>query len=463
MYIERLTLRDIKGFGEAEFDFRRPDGSLAGWNVLAGRNGSGKSTVLKTIAMVLRGPQYAPKMEIDFGGWVRQRAKSGGIDAIIHFDPHGDQFQKSPGDRRRLELGLELDVFFQAHADSFVAMDSDVHTALVASGSKTALELARKGPWLAIPGTGWMLAGYGPFRRLRGESRDAHKVMSDTSGVGSVATLFREDASLIDGSIWAQDLWTRHQLREAQRSKRKRPGTLAGADLLSGVGRLIEHGLLPDGIRWAGVDDEGVWFQQGSFRLRLEQLSDGFRSTLALLLDLLRQLQLTYGSTQLIEHGSEVPHVPHPGVVLIDEAETHLHPGWQQRLGPWLVQHFPNLQFIVTTHSPFICQSASEGGLFKLEPPGSEEPVRKLDDDEFWRVVNGSADDALLTSLFGLEQSHSQHSERLRDELARLGVKQLRTRLTKKEQARLHEIERQLPTGPGPEIEKLLRVRQKED
>lgn len=40
------------------------------------------------------------------------------------------------------------------------------------------------------------------------------------------------------------------------------------------------------------------------------------------------------------------------GVVLIDEVDLHLHPGWQQRILPDLTRTFPNVQFIVTTHSP---------------------------------------------------------------------------------------------------------------
>ena len=50
--------------------------------------------------------------------------------------------------------------------------------------------------------------------------------------------------------------------------------------------------------------------------------------------------------------------MPYEGVILIDEIDAHLHPAWQKRIGFWLKAHFPNIQFIVTTHSPFICQAA---------------------------------------------------------------------------------------------------------
>ena len=50
-----------------------------------------------------------------------------------------------------------------------------------------------------------------------------------------------------------------------------------------------------------------------------------------------------------------------PGVVLIDEVDAHLHPTWQRRIGLWFREHFPKLQFIVSTHSPLICQAATVG------------------------------------------------------------------------------------------------------
>ena len=47
-----------------------------------------------------------------------------------------------------------------------------------------------------------------------------------------------------------------------------------------------------------------------------------------------------------------------PGVVTIDEIDAHLHPAWQQRIGDWFVARFPEMQFLVTTHSPIICRAA---------------------------------------------------------------------------------------------------------
>jgi len=55
------------------------------------------------------------------------------------------------------------------------------------------------------------------------------------------------------------------------------------------------------------------------------------------------------------------------GIVLIDEIETHLHVDLQKQIVPILTELFPNLQFIMTTHSPFILNSAENAVVYDLE------------------------------------------------------------------------------------------------
>ncbi len=56
-----------------------------------------------------------------------------------------------------------------------------------------------------------------------------------------------------------------------------------------------------------------------------------------------------------------------PGIVLIDEIELHLHIAWQKKVLPFLVRVFPNLQFIVATHSPFVVSSIESAVIYDLE------------------------------------------------------------------------------------------------
>ncbi len=65
------------------------------------------------------------------------------------------------------------------------------------------------------------------------------------------------------------------------------------------------------------------------------------------------------------------------GVVLIDELDLHLHPNWQRRIVSNLTSLFPKLQFVATTHSPFIVQSLDGQGLINLSGPSVLEEPRE--------------------------------------------------------------------------------------
>src|SRR5262245_3286618 len=63
MYLRRLTIENVRGFGTGEqgvdIEFERPDGTFAGWTVVAGRNGTGKSTLLKAIALSIQSDAWS--------------------------------------------------------------------------------------------------------------------------------------------------------------------------------------------------------------------------------------------------------------------------------------------------------------------------------------------------------------------------------------------------------------------
>lgn len=90
-------------------------------------------------------------------------------------------------------------------------------------------------------------------------------------------------------------------------------------------------------------------------------LSDGFRSMVAMIADMVRRMVLLNPHLGL-ETLSRTS-----GIVLIDELDLYLHPEWQRRVVDDLKSLFPRIQFIATTHSPFIIQSLSLGEVIDLE------------------------------------------------------------------------------------------------
>lgn len=86
-------------------------------------------------------------------------------------------------------------------------------------------------------------------------------------------------------------------------------------------------------------------------------LSSGYSSVLYILFDMMQQMQNEGGSFDYTKEG----------IALIDEVEAHLHISLQKKILPFLTGFFPNVQFIVTTHSPFILQSLKNAVIFDLE------------------------------------------------------------------------------------------------
>ena len=93
--------------------------------------------------------------------------------------------------------------------------------------------------------------------------------------------------------------------------------------------------------------------------LRIEQFSDGYRTTLAMVMDIAaRMAEANPAMREPLET---------EGVVMIDEVDLHLHPGWQQTILLDLMKAFPNVQFIVTTHSPQVISSVKPDNLRVME------------------------------------------------------------------------------------------------
>ena len=105
--------------------------------------------------------------------------------------------------------------------------------------------------------------------------------------------------------------------------------------------------------------------------LDILQLSDGEKCTLALFGDIARRLAIANPSLENPLEGK--------GVVLIDEMELHMHTSWQRTVVPALRRTFPNLQFIITTHSPQILGEAGDDfKVFSMERTRDTIQVQEL-------------------------------------------------------------------------------------
>ena len=141
-----------------------------------------------------------------------------------------------------------------------------------------------------------------------------------------------------------------------------------------------------------------------------------------------------------------------PGVVLIDEIDAHLHPTWQTRIGQWFTKYFPNLQFIVTSHSPLICRGCVDesgklnGSIWRLAAPGSDESSGILNDTDRDRLLYGNVLDAYGTGVFGTTTSRSKKGNIKMNRLAELNVKSMIGLLSEKDEHEMQELKTIFPT-----------------
>jgi energy-coupling factor transporter ATP-binding protein EcfA2 len=432
VHVRQIRIENIRGFGSVDIELTRPGGGLAGWTVLAGRNGSGKSTFLKAIALALAGPDAARALQETFSSWIRVGRNQASVIAWLDVSNERDYDTLDFPDNGSIGWGL-----------SWKQSEPGREPKLSGLLNETIADLEIGGPWEDNT-SGWFAAGYGPYRRLSGHAADAQRLMSGPVNIARVVSLFREDASLVEGTVWLREMYLR-----------RLEGNDSAAEVEKGLLRLLNDGLFPGDIRLEGIDSAGLRVRTPSAQLPLTELSDGYRTVAALVIDIVQYLYLAFGELNINE--DRCPSIPHEGVVLIDEVDLHLHVSWQKGIGFWLKRHFPNIQFIVTTHSPFVCQAADPRGLIRLPAPGEDRQVEHVSEDLYNTVVNGSADDAVLTELFGLDTPYSAESEKLRDEVARIEAGLQTGDAKPQDEQRLEELRSRLPQTPGANIEQLLR------
>ena len=101
--------------------------------------------------------------------------------------------------------------------------------------------------------------------------------------------------------------------------------------------------------------------QDGRLPFGFNELSDGYSSVIQIVTNLIMRMEQNWLlKGKMSDYNVE-------GVALIDELETHLHIELQRKILPFLVTFFPRVQFIVSTHSPYVLTSISDATIFDLE------------------------------------------------------------------------------------------------
>jgi energy-coupling factor transporter ATP-binding protein EcfA2 len=405
MHISRIKLNNLRGFEGVDISLDRGEGHFAGWTVFTGDNGSGKSTLLKAVAIALAGTDTARALQPSFGRWIRERTHEATIELEVVQSVGDDSFAdvgRSPA-KGRFPVVVSL---------TNGTREPSLSTPIPKSQPKNYVTPQRS-VW-ASDAPGWFACGYGPFRRVFGASPEATRTMVAPS-TGRFVTMFQEAASLAEVDQWLRNL--HHKSLE----KRALETTELGLVL-----DVLRSNLLPNQITVDRIDSDGLWLKDRTgLQLSWHEMSDGYRAALALMADILRHLLAAYGPDGLITaNGTSGPVIQRSGVVLIDEVDAHLHPEWQREIGFWLKERFPRIQFLVTSHSPLICQAADENGIFVLPEPGSGSAIMPLDAADRRRIIASGPDVILRTPAFGLQNTRSSKAVEARAQYGKLRAKQ---------------------------------------
>ena len=338
MRIDRLSIHNFRCFEERTFDFSPQ------FNVVIGDNGSGKTAVLEAAA-VAAGSWLFGMTEISSRPIGRTNAR------LVH---------RILGERDTFEeqYPVRITAWGQVQGEDITWRRSQTgpeakttlgDTAAIGRISKKAEERVRAGEPVTLPVVAYYGAGrlWLPPRKHKHRNSSSQQALSRFQGYTS---WIEERASSTEITHWLE-------MEDRIAYERKSESAVYR------VVRAAMRGMVEDAtdVRFDNSRLEVVVHFPHRAVQPFRNLSDGQRSMLALVGDL--AMRMARLNPQLEENVLKET----PGVVLIDELDLHLHPNWQRHVVDDLRRTFPLVQFIATTHSPFIVQTLRDGELLLLE------------------------------------------------------------------------------------------------
>ena len=341
----------------------------ARWTLILGENGTGKTTILKSLAACY----------YDFIESVNQ------LKPILH-QAELFYFVRSVEKRSTMVFsliagdGLGKNVKFAEPIKSNLVISNR-------NGVRSPVPEPRKNNGIVRP-IEFTFFGYSAARIIdtSGITQDA-----DTSGI---ASLFDEESKLMNAEEWL--------IQEDYRAAKNKDGKIE--DKLKQVLDLLLdlfEGEIHDIQFESQKRPPHVLFQTDYGWVRLHQLSLGYKTLIAWLVDFANRMYTIYE-----EHENPLAQ---PAIVLVDEIDLHMHPKFQRKLFEFLTGKFPNTQFIVTAHSPLIVQASQGANLAVLKKEGDHVVI----ENNPQHIKNWRVDQILTSDLFGLESARPPETEEL--------------------------------------------------
>jgi len=355
MYIEKICLNDVRCFEVAELDLSECE--LGTSILIAGNNGFGKSTILRAIAMGLCDRDSAASLHHELeGNFARQQTKDNKL-AVTN--------NKISGIAK-----IEITLLDENH-DSW-----EICTEVIEWKGQTIVTVEQKYKYKGevikfdLFSSFWnklFLVSYGAGVRTIGTAKYSEYFAPD-----AVYSLFKYDSHLQDPEL----AWRR--LLDASRNESNVEGSTREEEKVNRyIQKLLKNILDLELNKEVYLKPNGIYVQkEEASSIPLDAMGDGHRSLVKLTLDILvwALLKQNLDELDLGENRDWTPITVNDeggfniqGIVIIDEIEQHLHPKLQRNILKGLAEKFPQIQFIMTTHSPLCVSGTADAKKFDKE------------------------------------------------------------------------------------------------
>ena len=422
MEIQSLELTNFRGIAHANLTL---DGKSA---VIYGINGMGKSTILQACSVLFfrilsmltasdLGSDSKVKIEdsdIKIGAQAARISMQLNIDHTVY-----SYFRSAEQNGRRIHSGMDakriVDQFRKLYVGQYMSLEEEETDESDRERESTRVLVFNESN---MP----IYASYGVNRYV---SDRRNKVLEkDINLAGKLEALRDVFDPTINFQLFFE--WFRGR-QEYENSKRVEKESFKDAQLSAvreAILKIMDNDFSDIKIKIDNEDAQMVAVKHHT-ELSIAQLSEGEKCVLAMTGDLARKLAIA-------NPGRENP-LEGEGVVLIDEVDLHLHPSWQGRMMPLLFRTFPNIQFIVTTHSPkVLSEIKDEANIFEIYQDGNAINVRKQNPMNGWDINHIMRDfmhtdilneetQKLIDEIYNcIENENFDQAEELVDQLAKI-------------------------------------------
>lgn len=207
MYIRRFVVENVRSISKAEMTFDK--GKEAGWHVVLGSNGSGKSSLVRSFSLLAMGEKEAYASRQDFSRWISSGVQEAMVSGAFTMDPDYDVLSGKGQVPSRL---ITAAVVIYNTDDSY------------SRSAETAFGGQRVQRTLWGGGQGWFTASFGPFRRFTGGDRIYDRLFLSNKRLAPHLTALGEDVALTEAMAWMTSLYVRslHDSKNKSRPKLKR-------------------------------------------------------------------------------------------------------------------------------------------------------------------------------------------------------------------------------------------------